>query len=140
MVKKKRASKYAQAPVVTTKNEAVKAAFYKATDEESLLAPGQIMAGTIQHPDTGLYQVWLSTNGYDFTQITAFNNQAKAQEAVEIIEKERDAGNLANQQIVDALFAFLAGNCDAEPRTLPDATVRELVREIRHRVAQGETK
>lgn len=136
MTKRKR--KYPKSPVITTRNQAVRAAFYNKTDAEAPLGPGQIVAGYIQHPDTSLWQVWLSTNGYDFTQIAAFKDQSKAAGAVEIIKKEGREGNLANQQLVDALFAFLAEQSDGQAKPLPDELVRKLARELRHHVIKDE--
>ncbi len=141
MKKKKRitGSKYPKRSVITTQDRLVREAFYQATNEEAPLEPGQIATGTIQHPDTGLWQVWVSVNGLDFTQLAAFKQQAKANGAVEIINLEKQRGTLSNPAFVRGLFEFLEKESDSEVRPLPDELIRKLARDILHQtISQDE--
>jgi hypothetical protein len=143
MSKKKRrqqgprsSGKYPKRQVTYTRDQATREAFYQETDREAPLGRYQIAAGTIQHPDTGLWQVWLSTNGLDFTPLAAFRDPGKAANAVDIIKQEGQAGNLYNQGIVEALYEFLAKQSDGKALPLPEELIRKLARDIQHGVIQ----
>ena len=139
MSKKKRpkirtSGKYPKRPVTVVSEPDEREAFYQATDEEAPLGPNQIAASTIQHPDTGFWQVWISTNGYDFTQLAAFKENRKAVNAVELIKKEVAAGNFFDEDLVAAFYLFLEEQSDEKPRMLPDDVIRKLGRDILHSV------
>jgi hypothetical protein len=137
MKRKRRGSgKYPKRPVIGTRDPATREAFYAKTDQEAPLGPRQLAAGSIQHPDTGLWQVWLSTNGLDFTQLAAFKEAGKAANAVTIIQREAQAGNLYDQELVEALYEFLAEESDGEALPLPEDLIRKLARDIVHRVIE----
>jgi hypothetical protein len=128
--------KYPKRVIVTVSDPDAREAFYAATDDDAPLGPHQIAAGTVQHPDTGFWQVWVSTNGYDFTQLAVFKENAKAINAVELIKKEVAAGNFFDEDLVVAFFEFLAEQSDEEPGLLPDDLVRKLGRDIVHKVIE----
>src|SRR5436305_8215499 len=132
----RRSGKYPRRPIMNTSDPTVREAFYRATDEQAPLGRYQIVAGTIQHPDTGLWQVWLSTNGVDFTQLAAFKEEGNAAKAVVILQKEAQAGHFSDQELVEALYEFLAQESDGEALPLPEELVRKLARDIVHRVLQ----
>lgn len=141
MNKKKRSKirttgKYPKRPVTVVSKPKEREAFYQATDEEAPLGPNQIAAGTVQHPDTGFWQVWISTNGFDFTQLAAFKEQHKATNAVELIKKEVAGGNFFDEDLVVTFYEFLREESDEKPRMLPDDLVRKLGRDILHRVIE----
>ena len=128
--------KYPKRPVTIVQDPAEREAFYKKTDEEAPLGRYQIAAGTIQHPDTGFWQVWISTNGLDFTQLAAFKENHKAVNAVDLIKKEVAAGNFSDEDLVVAFYEFLAEQSDEKPRMLPDDAIGKLGRDILHRVIE----
>jgi hypothetical protein len=141
MPKKKRpkirtSGKYPKRPVTTVRDPVERKAFYHATDEEAPLGPHQIAAGAVQHPDSKLWQVWISTNGFDFTQLAAFKEEVKAINAVELVKKEVAAGNFFDEDLVVAFYQFLAEESDEKPRMLPDDLVRKLGRDILHKVIE----
>jgi|SRR5579859_7192087 len=126
--------KYPKRPVITTRNRNLSQALYQATDAVALLEPGQIAVGTIQHPDTSLWQVWLSTNGLDFTQLAAFRELEKARDAVTILKTEEEKGALVDPRLMAALFQFLEQQSDGDVLPLPEDVVRKLARDIIHKV------
>ena len=142
MSKKKRpkftdgTGKYPKRPVTVVSEPKEREAFYQATDEEAPLGPNQIAAGTVQHPDTGFWQVWISTNGFDFTQLAAFKEEHKATNAVALIQKEVAAGNFFDEDLVVAFHLFLEEQSDEKPRMLPEDLVRKLGRDILHKVIE----
>ncbi len=143
MSKKKRpkftasTGKYPKRPVTVVSKPEEREAFYQATDEEAPLGRYQIAAGAVQHPDTGFWQVWISTNGYDFTQLAAFKEEHKATNAVELIKKEVTAGNFYDEDLVVAFYLFLEEQSDEKPRMLPEDLVRKLGRDILHKVIEA---
>ncbi len=141
MSKKKRptirtSGKYPKRPIAIVSDSKEREAFYQATDEEAPLGRYQIAAGTVQHPDTGFWQVWISTNGLDFTQLAAFKENAKAVNAVELIKKEVAAGNFFDEDLVVAFYLFLEEQSDEKHRMLPDDVIRKLGRNILHSVIE----
>jgi hypothetical protein len=128
--------KYPKRLITTVSEPKEREAFYQATDEKAPLGPYQIAAGTVQHPDTGFWQVWISTNGFDFTQLAAFKENYKAVNAMDLIKKEVATGNFSDEDLVVAFYEFLREESDEEPRMLPDDVVRKLGRDILHRVIE----
>jgi hypothetical protein len=126
--------KYPKQPVIPIRDPREQKAFFQATDAQAPLGPHQLAAGYIQHPDTGFWQVWISTNGLDITQVAAFQQPAKAAGAIEILQKEAKNGSLANPSLVTGLFKFFEQESDGQARPLPDDLVRKLVRDILHHV------
>jgi hypothetical protein len=131
-----RRGKYPNRPIINTKDPATREQFYKATDKDAPLGRYQIVAGSVQHPDTGLWQVWVSTNGLDFTQVAAFKEARKAAASVVVIQQEGSAGHLSDQEIVEALFETLKEESDGPALPLPETLIRKLARDILHRVIE----
>src|SRR5262249_21183282 len=87
--------KYPKQPVITSRDSLEREVFYQATDSEAPLGPSQIAAGYVQHPDTGLWELWISTNGLDITPLAAFKQLEKATGAIEILQEEGRRGGLS---------------------------------------------
>jgi len=104
------------AQVTFTRGQAEQVALYQQTDEEATLGLRQLAAGIIQHPDTGLWQVWLSTNGLDFTQLAAFKDEGKAGRVVGRIQWEAQAGYFYDEEMVADFFSLLAYESDGDSR------------------------
>lgn len=132
----RRGGKYPKRPVITTRDPATRGAFYRATDQDAPLGKYQLAVGAVRHPETGLWQVWLSTNGLDILCLAAFREEQKAINAVTIIQREGRTSHFGNQEIVNELFEFLAEESDDTPQLLPDELVRRLVRDIVHSVIE----
>jgi|SRR5579885_677784 len=139
MVMKKRAKKqkYPQRKVLTTRNPAESRAFYDATDDQAPLSDRQLAAGHIQHPDTGWYQLWLSTNGLDVTLLAAYRDRARADSALEELKAFLGTPDVYDTEKCAALFGKLQQAGDGEPRALPDDLVRQIARQILRRVVDG---
>ena len=126
--------KYPQRQVVNTRDQDTREAFYAATDADAPLGAYQLAAGYLRHPQSGLYQVWLSTNGLDITPLAAFREEAKAGAMVELIQQEGQAGHLTDPEIVHDFFAFMREESDGEVLLFSDDQVRKVGREMLHRV------
>jgi hypothetical protein len=111
-----------------------KEAFYQATGKDAPLGRYQIAAGAIQHPDTGLWQVWLSTNGLDFSQLAAFSEESKALNAVSLIKLEAQSGTFYDEELVIDFYLFLKAQSDGKALPLPDDLVRKLGHDILHAI------
>jgi hypothetical protein len=81
-----------------------------------------------------LWQVWLSTNGFDFSQLAAFKEQHKATNAVELIKLEAQSGTFYDEELVIDFYLFLKEQSDGKALPLPDDLVRKLGRDILHAV------
>jgi hypothetical protein len=132
--------KHPKQSVITSRDPLECEIFYQATDSDAPLGPLQLAAGYIQHPDTGFWQVWISTNGLDITSLAAFKQPGKAASAIEILKEEGRKGGLSDPALVTALFKFLEQESDGQVRPLPNELVRKLVRDVVHYVIwpQGE--
>jgi len=115
-------------------------ALYQATDKNAPLGRYQIAAGAIQHPDTGLWQVWLSTNGLDFSQLAAFSEESKALNAVSLIKLEAQSGTFYDEELVIDFYLFLREQSDRKALPLPDNLIRKLGRDIIHKVIEMPVK
>ena len=120
--------------VFTTRNAQVKQAFYRRTDPTASLAPRQFVVGLVQHPHTGLFQVWISTNGLDIISVSAHRRMMDAETDVQAIKAVLGRQDIYDEHKVAALFARLAAETDEEPRSLPEQVVRQLCQAIAARV------
>jgi hypothetical protein len=123
--------------VLTTRNAQVKQAFYRRTDSRSPLAPRQFVVGLVQHPNTGLFQVWISTNGLDVVNVSVRQQIVDAERDVQAIKAV-----LSSQAIYDAdklteLFQRLEAESDEPPQPLPDELVQQITQAIGKSLAHG---
>src|SRR5258708_25617548 len=120
--------------VFTTRNAQVKQAFYRRTDPTAPLAPRQFVVGLVQHPHTGLFQVWISTNGLDIISVSAHRRMIDAETNVQAIKAVLGTQHIYDEHKVAALFARLAAETDEEPNSLSEQVVRQLCQAIAARV------
>jgi hypothetical protein len=116
--------------VLTTRNAQVKQAFYRRTDPTAPLAPRQFVVGLVQHPHTGLFQVWISTNGLDIISVSAHRRIMDAETDVKAIKAVLGSQDIYNERKVAALIQQLATQSDEPPCPLPDDLVRQMCRAI----------
>lgn len=136
-MKSKKHGKYPKRRVLTTRSAQESQAFYASTDDQAPLGDRQLAAGFIQHPDTGMYQVWLSTNGLDVTCLSVHRDQARAEIALEELKAFLRTPAVYDAEKCSACFEKLQADGDGEPRALPDDLVREIGRGILRRVVDG---
>jgi hypothetical protein len=128
--RKKQGRKYPQRPVITSTNPQEREEWYQAADSTAPLEPLQFAAGVIQHPDTGFYQCWLSTNGLDVTCVSANYEKKSAEANLRALKSLITSGDLYNEEKTAAVFEKLEQNSNEKPRPLPDDLVREITRAI----------
>jgi hypothetical protein len=122
--------KYPARPVITTRDSVVQKQWQQTTEEEAPFGPRQFAAGVVHHPHTGLYQVWLSTNGMDVISVSAHRAIIQAEADVRAIKALISSGDLYDDEKTAALFAQLKRESDEEPCQLPDNLVRLITRSI----------
>ncbi len=120
--------------IVTTTDPGERTTFYEQTDADAPLGKYQLAAGAIQHPRTRLWQMWVSTNGLDLNYLCAHRDKTKAEEAVEAFKRFASTGDIYDPEKVTVLYEQFIKAGDAEPEPLPDATVKQIGREILHMV------
>lgn len=133
----KKQKKYQKGHVEYTTGTNVRDAFYAATDADAPLADNQLAAGLVQHPDTGYWQIWLSTNGLDLTMVAAHYDQAQAQAALSQFQAFLASPGVYNATQCETIFSSMRDQSDAEPQILPDDLVRQITRGILRRVVDG---
>jgi hypothetical protein len=116
--------------VLTTRNAQVKQAFYRRTDPTAPLAPRQFVVGLVQHPHTGFFQVWISTNGLDIISVSAHRRIMDAETDIQAIKAVLGSQDIYEEEKVAALFAQLAAETDEEPCPLPEQVVKQLCQAI----------
>ena len=122
MQKRVTGRKYLKSKVITT-NEPYVAS-------QSRLGSYQYAAGVIQHPNTKLYQVWLSVGGLDVTCLSAHRSVKKANDALKDVRVLIRSGGLYDEEETTTLFKKLELASDETPKLLPDELVSQIVREI----------
>lgn len=124
--------KYPSRPAIATRDAAAYNQWQQATATEAPLGSRQFAAGWVQHPHTGLYQTWLSTNGLDVTCISAHRSMIQAEAGVRALKTLITSGGFYDDEKTATLIAQLKRESDEEPRALPDDLVRLICREILH--------
>src|SRR5260370_31288575 len=93
--------------VLSTRHTQVKQAFYQRTDPTAPLAPNQLVVGLVQHPHTGLFQVWISTNGLDVISISAHRRIMDAETDIQAIKATLGSQDIYDANKLEALFSRL---------------------------------
>ena len=117
--------------VVTVSDPATRDAFYAATDPIALIEQAQVACGLIQHPESGYWQLWVSTNGHDFTCLSAQREQEAALRDLNDFKALVTRPGPPDQKAIDALLEALRAHSSEPPRSLTDDMVRQLSRDIR---------
>jgi len=136
-LKKQGQGKYSKRRVLTTRDPQESQAFYAATDDQAPLPPRQLAAGLVQHPDSGLHQLWLSTNGLDITCLAAYRDPNHADVALEELKAFLRTVDVYDTDKCTEVFRKFQAASDGEPRPLPDDIVRLIGRAILRRVVDG---
>jgi hypothetical protein len=128
--RKKQGRKYPPRPVITSADPQEREKWYRAADPAAPLDPRQFAGGVIQHPETGLYQCWISTNGLDVICVSAYRQQGPAQTDLKALKALISSGEIYDEEKTATLFEELRKHSDEKPRPLPDDLVREITRAI----------
>ncbi len=128
--RKKQGRKYPVRPVITSADSQEREEWYEAADPAAPLDPRQFAGGVIQHPETGLYQCWISTNGLDVICVSAYRQQEPAKADLKAIKALVSRGDIYDEEKTAALFEELKQRSDEKPRPLPDDLVRQITRAI----------
>ncbi len=131
----KQRKKYPAARIETTNNPKKKQDFYETTDADAPLDEHQFVAGMAQHPDTGLFQTWVSTNGLDITFLCAHRDKVRAEKACQELKAFLGSQAVFEDGAYERLFGRLKDSGDGDPQPLPDAMIRQITRAILRRVA-----
>jgi hypothetical protein len=86
-----------------------------------------IGVGVQQHPDTLLWQVWMSIDGFDLELVSAHRDQSRAEQAKDEILQAAALGHLSEGNQVIALLEHLRSMSDAEPTYFPESTVVDIL-------------
>lgn len=123
--------KYRGRKVLTTRDPQKTSKFYVATDAEAPLAHNQFVVGTAQHPDTRLFQIWLSTNGLDVTCLAACASEQLADELKAKLQAFLKTLGVYDPDACTTFFGELRAEAGgAEPQPFPDDLVHQIGRQI----------
>jgi len=116
--------------VITTRNARLKQSFYQRTDPTAPLTVRQFVVGMVQHPNTSLFQVLVSTNGLDIISVSARRRIIDAEADIQAVKAILGSQDIYDERKVEAFFSQLAAESDEEPHPLPDELARQICREI----------
>ena len=85
-----------------------------------------IAAGVVQHPDTGVWQTWISLDGTEITLISSHYDQHVAEDVVADLKTAAQMGAVDTPADVARRFVELHAPGDQEPQPLPQATMRAI--------------
>jgi hypothetical protein len=103
-------------------------------EKHAILGKYQIAAGVFQHPRTGMWQVWSSTEGPDISWLAAYREEERAEAAVESWRQFCQTPAVYDEQAVEAFLAQLIKSSDAEPENVSGADVANITKRIREAV------
>ena len=89
-----------------------------------------IAAGVVQHPDTGVWQTWISLDGTEITLISSHYDQQVAENVVADLKTAAQMGAVDTPADVARRFVELHAPGDLEPQPLPQATMRAIVTRV----------
>ncbi len=117
--------------VTTTKKASTKFRQWEQGDTSgtATLADNEMAAGFLQHPETGLYQTWISTNGLDVNFVSVHQDQQGALDALALFAREVTAGRAAGA--AQAMSA--GGQADVEPADVDYQTVEKIAADVADR-------
>lgn len=116
--------------VVTTSDPVLQVELYRQTDQAIPLGLLEKMVGITQHPETGLYQVWISTIGFDIVSVSARLDLENAERDLQAIKNVLESRGYYDALKVEALLTGLCDESDSQPHPFPDELVRKLTRDI----------
>jgi len=122
--------------VVTTDDPTLQAELYQQTNQNALLSPRQTMAGIIRHPDTGFYQLWISTNGFDITSISAHIRAERAEQDLREVKSMLGSQDYYDANKIEALLIKLSEESGSQPQPFPDELVRRITQDILRMVTE----
>lgn len=92
------------------------------------------MVGLVQHPNTSLFQVWISTNGLDIINVSARRRIIDAETNVQAIKAILGSQDIYDECKMEALFSQLDAGADEPPRLLPEQVIQQICQAIRRAV------
>ena len=92
--------------------------------------PVTYMVGVAQHPETELYQPWISISGMDVTFVSAHKKEEDAQAVLKVLERAYMDGELVSIGGVQRLLDLFYQSGDASPEPLPSDSLMKLVESI----------
>lgn len=122
--------------VVTTNDPALQAELYRQTNQDALLSLRQTVAGIAQHPDTGLYQTWISTNGFDVTSISAHLRAERAEQDLQAVKSILGSQDYYDANRIEALLVKLSEESNSQPQPFPNELVRGITQDILRMVTE----
>lgn len=135
--RKKRARRTMKLQVKTVKNGSEEIdRLYAEADRHTILAADQIIAGTWQHPRTGLWQVWVSTAGIEVTWIGAYREKARATRAAATLETAWRRGDFASFDQAQRVLEQIVTEGDALPEEMREQEVIAITNHIRSMVLE----
>ena len=96
-----------------------------------------IAAGVVQHPDTGVWQTWISLDGNEITLISSHYDRHVAEDVVADLKTAAQMGAVDTPADVARRFVELHAPGDREPQPLSQTTMRAIV--TRMQVARSRT-
>jgi hypothetical protein len=89
------------------------------TDQKRTPIYMQYGAGGAQHPETLMWQLWVTFDGQHINWVAAYRNQSKINVAMQQIQEIGGQGDLFDEARVTAVLNRLYDGREAEPQPMP---------------------
>jgi hypothetical protein len=87
----------------------------------------QYGAGGAQHPETRMWQLWITFDGSTINWVAAYHNQSKIDAAMQHLQEMGGQGDLFDESRVKAVLNRLYDGRDAEPQAMPGG-IEDIIR------------
>jgi len=100
---------------------------WKITDQARTPTYMQYGAGGAQHPETQMWQLWITFDGSIINWVAAYRNQSKIDAAMQQLQEMGGQGDLFDESSVKAMLNRLYDGRDAEPQSMPSG-IEDIIR------------
>jgi hypothetical protein len=100
---------------------------WKITDQMRTPNYIQYGAGGAQHPETHLWQLWITFDGNTINWVAAYRDQSKIDAAMQHLQEMSGQGDLFDEGRVKAVLNRLYDGRDAELQSMPDE-IEDIIR------------
>jgi hypothetical protein len=100
---------------------------WKITDQKRTPTYMQYGAGGAQHPETLMWQLWITFDGQFINWVAAYRHQAKIDAAMQRLQEIGGQGDLFDEARVRTVLDRLYAEREAEPQLMP-STIEDVIR------------
>lgn len=100
---------------------------WKITDQTRTPTHMQYGTGGAQHPETHMWQLWITFDGSTINWVAAYRDQSSIDAAMEKLQTIGGQGDLFDESRIKAVLNRLYDGRDAEPQSMPSG-IEDIIR------------